>query len=163
MSAKHRVGFSGVSGTAGPLSITVAILASVLLRVIRFPLLDQPRFHESTQEPLPCFDRVRLQRVQEFGQVVHGDVDALGEFDEGEGIPRFRRSCTGLGNRFMEFAQGIGGHLRAHHGFGHTVEEPGLEGIRRIRRGRRTRGIHVRSTPAQRDVGNRRAAICCWR
>ncbi len=55
----------------------------MLLRVIRFPLLDQPRLHESAEEPFPRLDRSRTVRR---GRPSHASRDGLeggGEVLEG--------------------------------------------------------------------------------
>lgn len=49
-----------------PAPNTLAILTSVLLRSIRFPLLNQPHLHESAQEPFPRLDGLSPRMARRF-------------------------------------------------------------------------------------------------
>jgi len=69
--------------------------------------------------------------------MAYGQIDPLGEFHERQGTPRFGRAGADLGQRRAQFRQEIGGHLITFDVFGDATEEPGLEGVGRIRHTRR--------------------------
>ena len=71
---------------------------------------------------------MRLQGRQEVRECVDGDVDPLGEFDEGEGVPRLRRAAADLGDGGVEFREQGGRDFVAFDGFREKGEEPGFEG-----------------------------------
>jgi len=104
----------------------------LLIRLVGFSLVDQPRLDESAQETLPHLYRVRVQGRQDLREVVHGQIDSFREFHERERVPRLGRLGAGLGKRGVEFGQQIGGHLRAFDRFRDAPEESGLEGFRYI-------------------------------
>jgi hypothetical protein len=51
----------------------------MLLRVVCFPLLHQPRLDESVEEPLTRPGGLSPQGRQEFREVVRGEGELLGE------------------------------------------------------------------------------------
>jgi hypothetical protein len=46
----------------------------VVLGLVRFPLVYQPRLGESAEEPFPHLGGLRLHRRQEFREVVHREL-----------------------------------------------------------------------------------------
>jgi hypothetical protein len=104
----------------------------LVIRLVGFALLDQPRLHKSPEEPLPHLYRVRVQGRQDLREVVHGQIDSFREFHERERVPRVRRLGAGLGKCFVEVRQQFGRDLPAFDGFRDAPQESGLEGFRYI-------------------------------
>jgi hypothetical protein len=77
-----------------------------------------------------------LQGRQEFCEVVHGQIDPLGEVHERHGVSRLGGPRADLDDRGMEVRQQRGRHLIAFDRFRDAVEEPGFEGFGGIRQGR---------------------------
>jgi len=111
---------------------TLAIIRSGAVSVVRRPLAHQPRLNKSPEEPCPRCGRLRRQGHQQFRDVVHGEIDALGEFYERHCVPFVGGLSSGLGHRRVDVCQQIGRHLSGLDGFRYAAQEPGLEELRRI-------------------------------